>query len=410
LTKLGNGTLALTNGSTYSGPTTVSNGTLVVSTASTGNSSYTIGDSATLAVKVTTVGQSLAMSSLTVGSTAGGTLQFDVGLLGNPTVAPVNLGGGALTVSGTANPISFTSISAITNYPVVIPLIHYGSVSGNASSFTLGAFPASTPPFQGYISNDSSGQIIDLMLTNGLLTQPPGQPKPVTWIGSPTGNWDTTTTNWNNAGVLTNYANVTLAGSGDPVTFDDTLAGTTNVNLTATLSPASITLNNNSSNYVFSGAGRISGSSSLTMGGSGSLTLDNSGNNDFSGGITINAGKLQVGNSDANGNPGTGAILNNGMLVFSRTDSTLSATGQDSTETLKNNCMASFVLLRCFDADIQPAPTNRNPIASTASAANASGSVQTTLSKLPRPPDLHIPAFCFGAVPIGTYRLSLLIR
>ena len=93
----------------------------------------------------------------------------------------------------------------------------------------------------------------------------------------------------------------------------------------------------------------------------------------------------------------------------SRTDSTLSATGQYSTETLKNNCMAFFVLLRCFDADIQPAPTNRNPIAPPASAANASGSVQTTLSKLPRPPDLHIPAFCFGAVPIGTYRLSWLI-
>jgi len=94
----------------------------------------------------------------------------------------------------------------------------------------------------------------------------------------------------------------------------------------------------------------------------------------------------------------------------SRTDSTLSATGQDSTETLKNNCMAFFVLLRRFDADIQPAPTNRNPIAPTASAANASGLLQTTLSKLPRPPDLHIPAFCFGAVPIGTYRLSIVIR
>ena len=94
----------------------------------------------------------------------------------------------------------------------------------------------------------------------------------------------------------------------------------------------------------------------------------------------------------------------------SRTDSTLSATGQDSTETLKNNCMAFFVLLRRFDADIQPAPTNRNPIAPTASAANASGLLQTTLSKLPRPPDLHIPAFCFGAVPIGTYRFSLVIH
>src|ERR1700730_10416460 len=72
-----------------------------------------------------------------------------------------------------------------------------------------------------------------------------------------------------------------------------------------------------------------------------------------------------------------------------RTDSTLSATAKDSTDTLKNNCIAFLVLLPCFDADMQTAPTNPNPIATTASAANASGSVQTTLSKLPRP---HRPA------------------
>jgi fibronectin-binding autotransporter adhesin len=326
ITKAGNGTLILNGANTYSGPTTVNAGTLMVSTASTGAGPYTSGDGGTLGVKVASTGQALNMSSLTLGATTGGALQFDLGALGNPTsaaTAPIHVTG-ALTVNG-ANSISLTSVSAITNFPVVIPLISYGSASGNLAGFTTGTFPASTPAFSGYISNDASGQVIDLVLTSGQVTLPPGNPKPLTWVGSPSGNWDTTTFNWLTSGVLTNYANVTLAGSGDPVTFDDSLTGTTNVNLTTALAPTTLTLNNNSSNYVFRGTGRITGATALTLNGTQSLTLDNSGNNDFNGGITINSGLLQIGNGDTNGNPGTGAITDNGALVFNRTDSTLGA-------------------------------------------------------------------------------------
>jgi hypothetical protein len=89
------------------------------------------------------------------------------------------------------------------------------------------------------------------------------------------------------------------------------------------------------------------------------------------------------------------------MLTRQRSppDPTLSVTGQDRTGTLKNNRMAFFVSVACFKADLQPARTNRNPIALTASAANASGSVQTTLSKLPRPHDLCVPAFLLRGSP-----------
>ena len=61
------------------------------------------------------------------------------------------------------------------------------------------------------------------------------------------------------------------------------------------------------------------------------------------------------------------------------------------------NQLISPMLVAC--AQSTPARTNRNPIALTASAANASGSVQTTLSKLPRPHDLCVPAFLLRGSP-----------
>jgi fibronectin-binding autotransporter adhesin len=325
ITKLGNGTLNLTNANTYTGPTTVSAGTLIAPTIATGAGSYTAGDGATLGVKVSAVGQSLNMSSLTVGSATGATLQFDVGPVSNPTTAPIHVSG-ALTINGAANPISFSTIAPIPSYPTVIPLISYGSIVGNPATFSMGSFPAASPAYQGYISNDVSGQLIDLVLTNGMVTTPVGSPKPVTWQGTPTGNWDTTTKNWLNSGIATNYADVTTSGTGDPATFDDSLTGTSTVNLTTNLSPVSITMANVNSNYVFTGTGRITSVASLTLNGTGTLTLDNSGNNDFSGGVTINSGTLQIGNNDANGRPGTAGIVDNGAIVFNRSDAVLGST------------------------------------------------------------------------------------
>ena len=337
LTKVGNGTLALTGANTYTGPTVVNAGLLTVSTVATGAGAYTNADGATLGVKVATIGQSLAMNGLTLGTSSGSTLQFDVGLLGNPTIAPINLGAGALTVNGAVNPISFSSISAIPNYPITIPLITYGSASGNLSSFTLGSFPASTPPYAGYVSNDVASSTVYLVLTNGLVSALPAAPKTVTWTGVIAGNWDTTTANWTSSGVATNYSNLTTSGYGDLAVFDDTLTGTTNVNLTTTLSPGSVTFNNNNSNYVFSGSGRISGIASLTTSGSGSLTIDNSGNNDFSGGLFINSGIIQVGNNDANGSLGSAGVTNNGALVISRSDTAFTVSALSGTGTVTNN-------------------------------------------------------------------------
>src|SRR5256885_14494873 len=88
------------------------------------------------------------------------------------------------------------------------------------------------------------------------------------------------------------------------------------------------------------------------------------------------------------------------------TDTNSSSAVRDSTTAYKNRATALFVPLCCCQHGSEPAQPNRNPIDLTASAANASGSLQTTLSKLPQPRHQCATASHLGAVPIGIYRLS----
>ena len=62
----------------------------------------------------------------------------------------------------------------------------------------------------------------------------------------------------------------------------------------------------------------ISGTGSVAQAGSGTLTL--LGTNTYSGTTTINGGTLQVGNGATNGTLGTGAVINNSILVFDHSD------------------------------------------------------------------------------------------
>ena len=64
----------------------------------------------------------------------------------------------------------------------------------------------------------------------------------------------------------------------------------------------------------------------LIMNGTGD-TLALTGNNTFSGGVTITAGTLQIGNATASGTIGTGAVVNNSVLIFDRSDNALTGTG-----------------------------------------------------------------------------------
>ncbi len=135
------------------------------------------------------------------------------------------------------------------------------------------------------------------------------------WTGNTNANWDAITKNWLN----TNSAPTAFA-NGNSAIFDDTSA-VTNVNLVGILIPQTVTFSNNANIYTLGGGGKISGGASLVLAGSGTAILNETGGNNFSGGISINSGTLQVGNGGVGGNPGVGGITDNGSLVFNSSGS-----------------------------------------------------------------------------------------
>ena len=349
--KIGTGTLTLGGTNNYTGQTMVLGGTLALAgSGSINNTPQITVSNATFDVSAasaytSTGGIAMTNSTFKLGNvlaTAVGSLAVTNSTLAfalNQSFASVTVSG-ALISAGTTNVINLTTVPGSSYYPIQLPLIKYGSfgnVDANNNLTNLGVnLPALGHPV-GYLTNNTANGSIDLVLTSG-----PIPVEPITWNGQTNGvyagNWDIlTTSNWLYGGQPYFYQDTS------PVTFDDSLSGTGNVNLTATLSPASITLNNYYTNYVFSGVGKISGATGLTKNGSASLTLAESGGDNFSGGVTVNNGALvidnnssgitggttiyggmvQVGNGDTNGVLPSGGVSDYSALVFNRSDAAL---------------------------------------------------------------------------------------
>ena len=245
----------------------------------------------------------------------------------SPSITVTNLN--ILTVG--ANDTLNLSAVPPTAPPAQYPVISYTALGYSLPDFTLGTLPA---PYQGFISNNTTASSVDLVITNS-------SAKNDTWNGNHNGNWDTTTLNWLYLRSPVYY------GQGDPVTFDDTLTGTSHVILATNVTPSAIGFNNQYTNYVLSGTNSITGGTGLTLGNnSGSVTLTESGGDNFSGGITVNSGTLildnpnsailggllinggtvQIGNNDGNGALPGGAVTDDGALVFDLTNNVTVAT------------------------------------------------------------------------------------
>jgi len=151
-----------------------------------------------------------------------------------------------------------------------------------------------------------SGLTIDDVVVSTNFTPPPPPAAPMKWaVGN--GDWNTTSANWQ---PLPGGAPVTFT-NGSEVTFNDDFGVTpVTVNLTATRSPGTVTVNS-TRNYTFSGSD-ISGTAPLTKSGASTLTLASA--NTYTGATSLTAGTLLL--RAENALAGSPLTLAGGTLVF----------------------------------------------------------------------------------------------
>jgi autotransporter-associated beta strand protein len=312
LTKTGPGLLQLTGLNNYTGLTTVSGGTLVLTPDHTGAGAVTVADGATFGVLQKAADTTLTLGDLTVGAATGGTLQIDFGSQVNPTFAP--LAAGNLLFNGD----SVIRVSGKNLSTGTFPVVQYTTLVGGSTPVNDLELDLPTRT-NGSLADDGFGNI-SLTITD---TQQ------IKWTGSVDDNWDidpdgsggSGTANW-----LTTVTNATtryIQGTGgtDVVTFDDSATGSGTVNLTTTLAPLALTVNNSTKDYTFGGSGKISGLTALEKTGTGTLTLANPTPYDHVGGTIVSAGTLVLGDGATAGAGIIPAeIANEGTVVLNRPD------------------------------------------------------------------------------------------
>jgi autotransporter-associated beta strand protein len=135
----------------------------------------------------------------------------------------------------------------------------------------------------------------------------------LTWHGGVSSTWDTSTANWNSGNEV--YLEYGEDGA-DSVIFND--AGLdaqtlrTNINLAASLRPASVTVSNSVYEFALGGAGKLTGGMSLIKNGAAALTLATA--NDFTGGSFLTNGTVRLGHNQA---LGAGPVVLGGAALSS---------------------------------------------------------------------------------------------
>jgi len=209
---------------------------------------------------------------------------------GSGTVVPVQTfaSGYALTVYAVTRDASgnFVANAAATSWTMVntsggVQSSNLSPSSGPSSTFTAGASGS------GAISANISGLT---SVVSGLIYVV--SESSLVWSATPANDqWDATSTNWTGGtGVF---------GDGDPVLFTDSGSASSPIVLVGALSPASVTVNAVTNNYLFGGSGYLKGTSSLVKNGSSTLTIANTPPNTYTGGTFVNGGVLEI--TTANG-------------------------------------------------------------------------------------------------------------
>ncbi|WP_407051591.1 autotransporter-associated beta strand repeat-containing protein [Methyloraptor flagellatus] len=295
LTKSGTATLSLTGANTYSGGTTISQGTLQIGNqGTTGSITGDITNNATLA---------FARSD---------DITFDGVISGTGTVT--KRGVGTLTLTGTNTYSGITSVSAGT-----LQVSADANLGGSGNVAFNGGTLATTETF-------SSSRNVTLNVM-GLLA--PATGTALTLSGVVSGSGGLTQTGAGTlvlAGTNTYTGGTTVSAGTLEVSADTNLGGSGTLTLsggtfatTADLTSArSVVLSNSSTIAPAVGttltlSNVVSGSGGLIKAGAGTLVLEAS-NNTYSGGTTVAAGTLEIGNDGNLGNGSAGLTLSGGTL------------------------------------------------------------------------------------------------
>ena len=259
LIKLGAGVLAIngSNGqSTYQGPTQVSAGTLLVSGNLTSTSSINVAAGATFGGNGTTsavtlsAGATLApgytyQAPTQVGTISPASLTSNGGVLSFKLSNSTSTGNDQIDVTGNVSLTNVTfNISNLLNGALQsgsYDLLNYGS-SSSLSGLTLTGLPLSRQTYA--LDTSSSANMV-------LLDVSAATPANLTWLGTSSGTWDTTTQNWYNtsAGSVDKFYNL------DNVTLSDQGAahGSISIASSYTIGSLTVTLTSAASSYTLNG-------------------------------------------------------------------------------------------------------------------------------------------------------------
>ena len=246
--------------------------------------------------------------SLTSNSTATG--EFDTIGAGDVTIAAGAAIELVFNTPGTTVDFSLPFWSSARSWTFLTSSAHAGSFSlGSQTNDLSGNAPASFGTF----SLAAAGTSLVLNWT----------PIPIIalWRGTTSGNWDLSTANWEKTG------NISLYQNGVATHIDDG-TNVTSINLIESVAPGSLVFNAAKS-FTIGGAAAIGGSMVLEKKGAGVLTLSTS--NSYTGGTSIQSGRLVISHAGAlgtgtvtlsGGTWETGAFTPNNLVVVAA-DSTI---------------------------------------------------------------------------------------
>ena len=284
--KNGAGTLGVSGSISYSGDTVINGG------------KFLPGPMLATSKMVVNSGGSLGAGTL---STPGVSLVGDVDLNGGNL--SLRVGSTLDTLDALAvNVISSSNIEMVPTQPVNINdefvVLKYQTLGG----LGFGGLSTALQHYTTTLIDDSANSQVILKVTGV---------DSLIWTGAASNAWDVNNSlNWKLVSALP--ATVpTKFYDADVITFDDT-SSIGNITLSGDIKPSSITVNNNVTNYAFSGAS-IGGSASLTKSGTASLNL--TGSHGFTGPVDIQGGRVITSTSSSLGGGSTAAKLGAGATL-----------------------------------------------------------------------------------------------